>query len=158
MILFLIYQKSEDVFFSKYDQKIILLVLKLLLKYVHLFAIGPPPVNDKGTVHFCTKRNPQKCIKKFRGEIWRRWNYFARSPHNRIPTPAPAGLRSKILWWSPTDTMAETSRTVRVLLHPAQECMHLARIDCLEGFGKKSFENQDISTSPPYGPLTIEGK
>ena len=98
-----------------------------MLKYVHLFAIGPPPVNDKGTVHFCTKRNPQKCIKKFRGEIWRRWNYFARSPHNRIPTPAPAGLRSKILWWSPTDTMAETSRTVRVLLHPAQECMHLSR-------------------------------
>ena len=95
-------------------QKIILLVLKLLLKYVYLFTIGPPPLNDKGTVHFCTKRNPQKCIKKFRGEIWRRWNYFARSPHNRIPTPAPAGLRSKILWWSPTDTMAETSRTVRL--------------------------------------------
>ena len=54
--------------------------------------------------------------------------------------------------------MAEASRTVRGLLHPAQECMHLARIDCLEGFGKKSFENQDISTSPPYGPLIIEGK
>ena len=67
MIVFLIYQKSEDVFFSKYDQKIILLVLKLLLKYVYLFTIGPPPLNDKGTVHFCTKRNPQKCIKKFRG-------------------------------------------------------------------------------------------
>ena len=65
MIVFLIYQKSEDVFFFfKCDQKSILLVLELLLKYVYLFTIGPPPLNDKGTVHFCTKRNPQKSIKK----------------------------------------------------------------------------------------------
>lgn len=55
------------IFFLNVTKKSILLVLELLLKYVYLFTIGPPPLNDKGTVHFCTKRNPQKSIKKLRG-------------------------------------------------------------------------------------------